>query len=157
MADKEYKYAQSDEFGRSMIEIIGVLAIMGLLTAGTFVLIRAAMANQKRARAIDEVSAIVENVRSLYASSDNFSGLPIDDAYGTKLVDGFYLNYITPFGKETRYSVVQGFEGETFKVLLTNLSDEDCMELAEQTWPEALDASCDVYNGIQRLAVNFGK
>ena len=158
MAEKEYKYMQNEEFGRSMIEIIGVLAISALLTGGAFVLIRGAMANQKRSRAIDEVAAIVENVRGLYAGRDDFSSLTNDMAYGTRLVDGFYLNTVTPFGADTRYSVVRNpDDNNTFLVLLTNLKSDDCTDLAEQTWPDAMLASCDQMGSSIGVYLTFGK
>ncbi len=138
MSNKQYKYEDS---GRSMVEIIGVLAVMSLITAGAMVLVRSGATSQKRARTFDEVMAIVENIRGLYP--DGFADLPTDEAEGTKLIDGLYLNTTTPFGPDTKYSIKGVGEKDYFELFIRGLDDDDCMVLATQTWPEVWGASCN--------------
>ena len=69
------KNTKRTQSGRSMIEMVGVLAVTGLLTAGAFVLIQSGMASQKRSRAADEINALVSNIRGLAAESDSFDKL----------------------------------------------------------------------------------
>ena len=147
---QEYKYTKCDEAGRSMIEIIGVLAIMGLVTSGAMVLVRSGMASQKRSRTFDEVMAIVENMRGLYP--DGFEEMPTDEAEGTKLIDGLYLNTETPFGSGTSYSVTGHGSRTEFEVRINGLDDDDCMVLATQSWPNSLYASC----GDGTVYLSFG-
>lgn len=64
------------ESGRSMIEMVGVIALMGLLSAAAFVLIQSGMKAQKISRTADEVSTLVGNVRALAAEKGDFSVLP---------------------------------------------------------------------------------
>lgn len=150
---QKYKYTECDEVGRSMIEIIGVLAIMGLITAGAMVLIRSGMASHKRSRTFDETMAIVENVRGLYP--DGFTDLtPIRDE-GTKLIDGMYLNTMTPFGAGTKYSLRGYGEKDYFAVFIEGLDADDCMVLATQTWPDAWDTSC--FEDTGTLWLRFGR
>ena len=57
------KQNKKHESGRSMIEMVGVLAVMGLITAAAFVLITSAMRSQKLSRADDDISALAAGVR----------------------------------------------------------------------------------------------
>ena len=61
------------ESGRSMIEMVGVLAIMGMLTATAFALVSLGINRQKQARVADDVVTIVSGVRSLLGDYDDFS------------------------------------------------------------------------------------
>ena len=63
------------ESGRSMIEMLGVLAIMGVITVGAVTMISAAMRSQKRTVLQDEVAQIVTGVRTILGEYDDFSGL----------------------------------------------------------------------------------
>ena len=151
---KMKKILKNHESGRSMIEIVGVLAVMGLITAGAFVLIRSGGATQKRSRAMDDVAVIAENIRGLYAESDDFSELTEVDSEGTALIDALYLNTTTPFGQDTTYSVVKNSNPANFTVKLKGLDSKDCSALAAATWPGSEDgAECN--NGV--VSVTFGK
>ena len=63
------------ESGRSMIEMVGVLAIMGMLTATAFALISLGINRQKQARVADDVVTIVSGVRSLLVDYDDFTNI----------------------------------------------------------------------------------
>lgn len=67
---------RNQESGRSMVEIVGVLAIMGLLTAAAFALIQSGMTSQKMAKTADEINILVENVRAISGEKGDFSNLP---------------------------------------------------------------------------------
>lgn len=73
----------TNESGRSMIEIIGVLALMGLITAGVFVLIQSGMKSQRISRTADEIDILVSHARALTAEAGNFKSLPSKDATTT--------------------------------------------------------------------------
>jgi len=148
------KILKNCESGRSMVEIVGVLAVMGLITAGAFVLIRSGGATQKRSRAMDDVAVIAENIRGLYAESDDFSDLTDDAATGTTLIDALYLNTTTPFGQNTTYSVVKNDNPANFTVKLIGLDSKDCSALAAAAWSNSTNgATCS--NGV--VSVEFGK
>ena len=54
------------ESGRSMIEMLGVLAIVGVLTVGGFSLVSKATTENKINQAIDEVSSLAQKTRSIF-------------------------------------------------------------------------------------------
>lgn len=149
------KIFEKNESGRSMVEIVGVLAVMGLITAGAFVLVRGGVAAQRRSRAVDEVSVIAENIRGLYADSEDFSDLTDVVSDGTALIDAMYLSTITPFGQNTVYSVVKSDSDDTkFYVKMTDLAQEDCKALAATVWPNS-DEQALCKNGV--VSILFGK
>ncbi len=138
------KYNES-ESGRSMVEMIGVLSVMGLITAGAFALINSGMASQRISRANDDVANIVENVRALFAESENYDNLPAasDLDKGTKLLDAMSLATTTPFGSSTTYSVVQYEKNnKAFVVVLRGVSKKMCNVLANRAWNGSAEVSC---------------
>ena len=163
MKKKMCRYTCADD-GRSMIEMVGVLAIAGLLTAGAFVLITSGMASQKRRRAFDEVQALAQSVQMLTAEGGNFNQLPLatsNERYkdGHKLAQSLLKSSaVTPFGEETYYVVTQadsshnsswaGYLGLTgadsvlFTVGVMNLDNDECLLLAQEAYNEAPYPSC---------------
>ncbi|MCP4395010.1 MAG: type II secretion system protein [Alphaproteobacteria bacterium] len=61
--------------GRSMIEMLGVLAIVGVLSVGALSGYSAAMANHKANEAVEEIKRIIIGVEDLYADKPNYDGL----------------------------------------------------------------------------------
>ena len=61
------------ESGRSMLEMLGVLAIMGVITVGAISMISYAMRMQKQSAVNDEVYQIVLGVRQLLGEYDDYT------------------------------------------------------------------------------------
>ena len=61
--------------GRSMIEMLGVLAIIGVLSVGGIAGYSKAMMKFKINKTIDQISQIAQNVRVLYARQKNYGNL----------------------------------------------------------------------------------
>lgn len=123
------------ESGRSMVEIIGVISIMALITAGAFVLIRNSMAAQRRSRIMDDVSKIVTGIRSLYAEYDALESLDSDSALAAMSVDANGPDGVT-------YSVsVDNHNNayDRFVVTVSGLSNKDCTVFKIQTWTDAVE------------------
>ena len=64
-----------NEQGRSMIEMLGVLAIVGVLSVGGIAGYSKAMNKFKTNKLIEQINMISTNVRTLYASQKDYSGL----------------------------------------------------------------------------------
>ena len=90
----------NQESGRSMIEMLGVLAIMGVITVGAIGMISTAMRTQKRNSVNDDVIQMVTGVRQLLGEYDDFShinnatifgaiGMSNKNPYGGSYVSGF--------------------------------------------------------------------
>ena len=141
------------ESGRSMVEMVGVLAVMGLITAGAFVLMRSGMATQKRNRAQDEIANIVSTIRTLSAGADDFSNLidyADDDEKGANLLTSLHLPRITPFCGDgmKRFYTVRWYKKypQQFFVKIVNIDSGDCRALKATAWPDAIEKSvmCNV-------------
>ena len=145
------------ESGRSMVEIVGVLAMMGLITAGAFVLIRNGMATQKRNTVIDDVSKIVTGIRTLYAEYDDLSELKNkgNDAMAAMEIDtkGPYEN--------TVYSVdMDASDSSRFVITIKKLPAKDCVVLAAKKWPDSVPggktSNC-TSGGDYKIAITYDK
>ena len=152
------KQTKKFESGRSMVEMVGVLAVMGLITAGAFVLLRSGMASQKRNRVQDEIANIVSTIRTLSAGSNTFSNLATDgasDAAGKTLLSNLRVSTATPFGGTTYYTIryASGSPSQ-FTVKLMGLEAEDCKALKASAWSDAVSnsASCLTVNATSACA-----
>lgn len=66
---------KTNENGRSMIEMLGVLAIIGVLSVGGIAGYSKAMSKYRINKTIDQVTMLVTNLRTLYAQQTNYAGL----------------------------------------------------------------------------------
>ena len=64
-----------NESGRSMIEMLGVLAIIGVLSVGGIAGYSKAMNKFKTNKVADNVSMLVANIKTLYAQQNTYNGL----------------------------------------------------------------------------------
>ena len=64
-----------NEQGRSMIEMLGVLAIVGVLSVGGIAGYSKAMNKFKTNKVIDQVNMLATNIRTLYSSQRTYNGL----------------------------------------------------------------------------------
>ena len=148
---KQIKKKKKQQSGRSLIEMIGVLSIMGLITAGAFVLISSASSSQKRNRVIDDMVEITTGARSLYAEYD---ALPTINS--TTLLAALGKSTKGPYSGST-YSVAR-VSDTTFSVKLTGLPDSDCSALGLKEWKIATAHSCDKdKNGDWVISITINK
>ena len=131
-----------EQSGRSMIEMLGVLAIIGVLSVGGIAGYSKAMTKFKINKTADQVSQIVTNIRTLYAQQTSYSGLNnataismgvIPDELGTNATTGLLTNtfggqvFVDGYG---RYH--HGVIG--FHLSYQGLSKEACVTLASSDW-----------------------
>ena len=64
-----------NEQGRSMIEMLGVLAIVGVLSVGGIAGYSKAMNKFKANKVIDQVNMLSTNIRTMYSSQRSYAGL----------------------------------------------------------------------------------
>lgn len=70
MSHSGFKYTH--ELGRSMIEMLGVITIVGILSAGGLLGYSKAMRRHRLNETISDIAVMVTNTRAFYASSDNY-------------------------------------------------------------------------------------
>ncbi len=133
-----------------MVEMLGVLAIVGVLSVGGIAGYSQAMAKFKVTKAMDQVQTIITNMRTLYASSRTYSNVTPATAYTVGiLTDETYTGSkgINPFGGEINF----GNTTRTFSVTYTNLTPEACVKIATAEW------GADESSGLVSMAVGKGK
>ena len=120
------------ESGRSMIEMIGVLAIMAIITAGAFALISTAFQTQKRGRVTDDVANIVTGVRSLLGEYDDFSNIDNSTIFGA-----IGVSDKNPYGGKYELTV-NASNSRQFVVSITGLSKSECDGLKTKAWTDSV-------------------
>ena len=151
--DKNLDVAQC---GRSMIEMLGVLAIVGVLSVGGIAGYSKAMEKFKINKTIEQVAQIATNIRTLYAQQKSFSGLNNTTAIQMGVVpdemstSGGTESYEQYYGQDiTTVFILGGWNDETFAIELRNITKNACVSLATADWG-ATDLS-----GIVGLIVGY--
>jgi len=72
---------KNNENGRSMVEMLGVLAIIGVLSAGGLAGYSKAMFKHKLNSTMDQITMLVTNIRTAYGQQGNYNGLTLAKAY----------------------------------------------------------------------------
>lgn len=67
-----------NQSGRSMIEMLGVLAIIGVLSVGGIAGYSKAMAKYRTNKVVEQVSMLITNVRTMYAQQQTYVNLDND-------------------------------------------------------------------------------
>ena len=80
--------SKNDQKGRSMVEMLGVLAIIGVLSVGGISGYSKAMAKFKLTKAQDQISMLLMNIRTAFATSPTYAGLNNANAVSFAIAPG---------------------------------------------------------------------
>lgn len=143
---------KNEQSGRSMVEMLGVLAIIGVLSVGGIAGYSKAMAKFKLTKAQDQLTMMIMNIRTAFATSPGYVDLETGSAAGWGLVsnemDDGDGGLIHAFGGATTVQAVQGADGTpngAFAIRFDGLAREACVSLASSDWGA---------DGLVGLAVN---
>jgi len=75
-----------NESGRSMIEMLGVLAIIGVLSVGGIAGYSKAMSKYRTNKAIDQATMLITNIRTMFAQQQSYADLNNSRAVNLALV-----------------------------------------------------------------------
>lgn len=138
------KFMNSEQSGRSMVEMLGVLAIIGVLSVGGISGYSKAMAKFKLSKAMDQMSMLVANIRTSYASMATYGGLTTATAreYGLASRDMFGPKsgtLVNAFGGSVEVAAVVNntIAATGFAIAYNGLEREACMGLAAADWGTA--------------------
>ena len=115
------------ESGRSLIEVIGVMAITGVMTVSALGIYNMIRANQVRSIAIAEIKQVAENTKILLEMRGSYEGVSVD--YLIKA--GALKTNHAPIGGES-WSVLPSFDGMSFSINLVDLTNGECNFFASQ-------------------------
>lgn len=133
-----------NENGRSMVEMLGVLAIIGVLSVGGIAGYSKAMNKYKINKTTDQVSMLVANIRTLFSTQGNYRGLSNSQAKKFGVVpNDMYTNAadeniknafngdVVIASARARKDVNQP---DAFIVAYDGLSNEACVTIATGDW-----------------------
>ena len=134
-----------NENGRSMVEMLGVLAIIGVLSVGGIAGYSKAMNKYKINKTTDQISMLVANIRTLFSSQGNYDGLTNQQAKKFGVVPNDMYTKVSSddiknaFGGDVTIADDQARAGDTnkveaFTIRYDGLSSEACVTLATGDW-----------------------
>ncbi|MBP5615482.1 MAG: hypothetical protein J6X42_02905 [Alphaproteobacteria bacterium] len=135
---------KNNENGRSMVEMLGVLAIIGVLSAGGLAGYSKAMFKHKLNSTMEQITMLVTNIRTMYGTQGNYDGLSNSTAVNLGAVPaimGTGDTLTSPFKGEVhiKMSTTDGTtilantnseHATAFVVTYGNLPKEACIALA---------------------------
>ena len=151
----------TQEYGRSMVEMLGVLAIMGVITVGAVGMISTAMRNQKHIATNDEVLQIVTGVRQLLGEYDDYSNIDNSTIFGA-----IGMSTKNQYGG-TYEMVVDPSNTRQFILSITGLGQSDCQYLATKAGSGSVGyqtagtggatGTCTNPNGANVVRITYGE
>lgn len=134
------------EKGRSMIEMLGVLAIVGVLSVGGIAGYSKAMTKYKRDKLTNQISELVINIRTLYFGQTSFEGITKKDLVAAGAVpNGMYKQSDI---NNSNIEILHAMNGsvlifpsrngderiQAFELYLNGLDQKTCLDLVTSDW-----------------------
>lgn len=131
---------KNEQNGRSMVEMLGVLAIIGVLSVGGIAGYSKAMTKFKINKSMDQISMLVANIRTLFSGQRNYSGLSNANAISFGIIPGemdggggVITNAFA--GNVTIGTAAQnGNADAAFTIKYEGLGQEACVTMATSDW-----------------------
>lgn len=134
--------------GRSMIEMLGVLAIIGVLSVGGIVGYSKAMQKNRLNNTRNQISHIIANVKQYYINQGTYDGLTTETAVDAGIIPG---NMTIEESNADRVEVKNEYNGSIlveattdpldgkplFMVIMTGLPKDAAMDISTADWREA--------------------
>jgi Tfp pilus assembly major pilin PilA len=114
-----------NESGRSLIEMLGVLAIAGVMTAGAIKMYQVVRTRQVRMVAVEDMKIVASNAKLLYATRRDYTGISSD--YLVKA--GAMHSEKSPL-PESEFSVFANPGAKEFAMVFKGLDFNSCTWLA---------------------------
>ena len=116
-----------NEQGRSMIEMLGVLAIVGVLSVGGIAGYSKAMNKFKTNKISDQVQMISTNIRTLFSSQRTYTGLTNGMAVKAGLVPTEMYEAASASGASDSFDIINAFGGSVYITAAGQAADDDEM------------------------------
>lgn len=137
------KILNSQQSGRSMIEMLGVLAIVGVLSIGGIAGYSKAMQKQRINNIRNQVAHIVAGVRQFYAAQGNFDNLTTEVAIQAGIIpddmeignaEGGTVSVKNVYGGDIFVEVNPDSDVPEFVVLIDGLPKDATVDVSTADW-----------------------
>lgn len=116
------------ESGRTMIETLAVIGLMGIMTIGAMTIYTRARTNLLRMKSINQINEMADDIQTLFSGRASYDGLTI--SYLKRM--GAIKTDKDPFGEE--FSVRPVLKATQFAITYQNLSQHNCIYFASLKW-----------------------
>lgn len=131
-----------NEYGRSMIEMLGILAIIAMISAGSLAGYSKGMRRYRLNEMISQTAQMVVNIRGLYGNQDSYASLDDTTAVQYNIVTermvGEGSTLYNPYHGRIHFSlgsvVENGPENTAFIITYRDLPVEACIGMARTDW-----------------------
>lgn len=137
---------KDNQSGRSMVEMLGVLAIIGVLSVGGIAGYAKAMQKYKLNKVEDQVSHIVANLRTIFLNAKDYSSLA-DTPVKTAIKLGVFPNDMivdeqtlkNPYGGAVTLETVavDGHDNWGFKLTYAGLPKDAAIHIGTADWGDS--------------------
>ena len=131
------------ERGRSMIEMLGVLAIVGVLSVGGIAGYSKAMKKIRSEKTTSQLHEVIMTIRNLYIHQSSYEGISVQTLIDSQLISkemytaGTYNSTLkSAVGGDIFLYVSKGISGRhnAFEIYATGLEKDTCVMLATLDW-----------------------
>lgn len=146
-AEKYRKNIDTTAFaGRSMVEMLGVLAIIGVLSVGGIAGYSKAMGKYKLNKTQDQISNIIANIRTVFASSSDYSSLASEPVKTAIKLGVFPEDMVTgedslknAYGGDVTLETVEvdGRQHAAFRIVYEQLPRDAVIAIGTSNWGDS--------------------
>lgn len=138
---------KTNQSGRSMIEMLGVLAIIGVLSVGGIAGYSKAMSKYRANKTIEQITMIANGVRTLYSGQKNYDNISSHVLRKAKILpeSAFEGSVTGPYATNPYSSKIGVFpsnkdvdgDNRAFLVALYGIPEDACIEILTQDWGDS--------------------
>ncbi len=167
------RQADVPQYGRSMIEMLGVLAIIGVLSVGGIAGYSKAMMKYRINKTIEQITLIAGNFRTFYSTQPNYAGVQVcasgcnenNTAIAKKaklipdemltITDGKISAITNPFGGSVAVDAAdRNKSNDSFLISFDTVPEEACIELATYDWSNINAYSLEILQDIDTVKIH---
>ena len=128
----------SAQTGRTMMEMLAVLSILGVLFAATMVFVNSMYDKYKSSTILLQIRDLRKNINNRYSAIGVYTGLNAKTLIDERLVPDQMVHgqkLIHPYQGEVKFSVGNtGGKNRSYKIIFPSLPYKNCVELATINW-----------------------
>ena len=133
---------KSSENGRSMIEMLGVLAVVGVLSTGGIAGYIKMMAQYKINKSVEQIEQISAKLSTIGSGVESYEGLNNKsavkfDAVPSEAIIGDGTNLENPFGGEIiikAAGLIESSDNQAYSITYKGISEDACVALGTIDW-----------------------